>query len=239
MKQTKAFRFKQFSIEQDRCAMKVGTDGVLLGAWTDLSEQPASILDIGTGTGLIALMLAQRSVAGLIDALEIEPNAYEQAVENFERSEWSDRLFCYHASLQEFVSEIDGKYDLIVANPPFYNSTFKTLAPNRALARHTTALTYDELLSATTRLLTDKGSCAFIIPFKEETHFLDLAAGNGLHPYRITHVKGHENAVIKRSLIQLSFDNAEYHPNVLTLESERNKRTAEYQKLVNDFYLNP
>ncbi|MEO8774064.1 MAG: methyltransferase, partial [Gelidibacter sp.] len=122
----KQFKFKQFVINQDRCAMKIGTDSVLLGAWTSLDSNPYSILDIGAGTGVLALMLAQRSGAELIDAIEIDDAAYEQCVDNFETSPWGDRLFCYHASLEEFVDELsadetgnDEKYDLIISNPPF------------------------------------------------------------------------------------------------------------------------
>src|SRR5690625_3097195 len=124
------FKFKQFTVHQDLAAMKIGTDGVLLGAWTSLNPHPDSILDIGTGTGVIALMLAQRSDAELIDALEIDPDAHLQAVENFENSPWGNRLFCYHASLQEFLEEAESiiedgtepplQYDLITCNPPFY-----------------------------------------------------------------------------------------------------------------------
>jgi tRNA1Val (adenine37-N6)-methyltransferase len=110
------FSFKKFSIEQDRCAMKVGTDGVLLGAWTPIENNPFSILDIGTGTGIIALMLAQRSNAEQIDALEIDEEAYEQSVDNF-NSPWGDRLFCFHAGLDEFVEEPEDEYDLIISNP--------------------------------------------------------------------------------------------------------------------------
>ena len=117
---SKPFKFKEFTINQDQCAMKIGTDGVLLGAWTSIKENPYSILDIGTGTGIIALQLAQRTDAETIDAIEIDDKAYEQAVENFENSDWGDRLFCYHASLEEFVAEIDEKYDLIISNPPFF-----------------------------------------------------------------------------------------------------------------------
>ena len=101
------FKFKQFTVEQDRAAMKVGTDGVLLGAWTSLANQPDSILDIGAGTGLVALMLAQRSTAEIIDAVEVEDNSFEQCVGIFEASPWSDRLFCYHASFQEFYLEME------------------------------------------------------------------------------------------------------------------------------------
>ena len=126
------FKFKQFSIIQEKSAMKVGTDGVLLGAWTPLINNPYNILDIGAGTGLLSLMLAQRSYAEQIDAIEIEENAFEECVDNFENSSWGDRLFCYHAGLDEFVEELQEvdeatnefemveQYDIIVSNPPFY-----------------------------------------------------------------------------------------------------------------------
>ena len=113
------FKFKQFSVNQDRCAMKIGTDGVLLGAWTNIENNPESILDIGAGTGVISLMLAQRCFAEVMDAIEIDADAYEQCVENFELSPWGDRLYCYHAGLDEFVDEIEDQYELIVCNPPF------------------------------------------------------------------------------------------------------------------------
>mgnify|MGYP001801172326 FL=1 len=132
---SKPFAFKQFTVEQDRCAMKIGTDGVLLGAWTPITNQTASILDIGTGTGIISLMVAQRSFAEVIDAIEIDTDTYEQAVENFEASPWGDRLFCYHASFQEFVAEIDEQYDLLISNPPFYAEDYKTSNKKRDIAR--------------------------------------------------------------------------------------------------------
>ncbi|MBK5210379.1 MAG: methyltransferase, partial [Flavobacteriaceae bacterium] len=132
----KPFQFKQFTIQQDKTAMKVGTDGVLLGAWANLDFCPKSILDIGAGTGLIALMMAQRCDAETIDAIELNDAAYEQTVENFENSDWRDRLFCYYCSLNEFTDEIDEKYDFIISNPPFYRSTYKELSEDRAMARH-------------------------------------------------------------------------------------------------------
>ena len=176
----KSFQFKEFNIHQDKTAMKVGMDGVLLGAWVELNSDMNKALDIGTGTGLIALQIAQRSDFETIDALEIEPNAYEQAFENFENSDWSDRLFCYHASLQEFTIEIDEKYDLVISNPPFYNDTFKEVEQKRATARHTKTLSFTELLSATAILLNPNGSCAFIIPFHEEKEFLIIANESNL-----------------------------------------------------------
>jgi len=232
------FKFKQFQIHQEKTAMKVGTDGVLLGAWTQIKEDLNSVLDIGTGTGLIALQIAQRSDCELIDALEIEPNAYEEAVTNFENSDWGDRLFCYHASLQEFTEEMDEKYDLIVSNPPFYNATHKELEKNRALARHTESLTFEELLQSTSKLLSHSGSCSFIIPFEEEKKFMEIAKKNQLFPNRITHVKGNIKTPVKRSLLQLSFTKNTPKILELSIEIERHHYTDAYIKLVQDFYLN-
>ena len=170
------FSFKQFSIQQDRCAMKIGTDGVLLGAWTPITNNPFSILDIGAGTGIIALMLAQRSNAEQIDALEIDEDAYEQAVDNFENSPWSDRLFCFHAGLDEFVEEPEDEYDLIVSNPPFYTEDYKTDNEQRDLARFADAMPFEDLIEAADLLLSEKGIFSVVIPFKEEENFLALAA---------------------------------------------------------------
>lgn len=234
---SKPFQFKQFSVQQDKTAMKVGTDGVLLGAWVDISNNPSSILDIGTGTGLIALQLAQRSEAETIDAIEIETNAFEQAVENFENSIWGDRLFCYHASLQEFINEIDEKYELIISNPPFYNDTYKELGKKRALARHTENLSFKELLSASAKLLSKNGTCAFVIPFHEENSFIEIAKKINLYPQRITRVKGGIKTSNKRTLLQLSFTNSEPKINDLTIEIERHVYTDNYKNMVKDFYL--
>ena len=233
----KPFHFKHFSIQQDKTAMKVGTDGVLLGAWVSLDSNPYSILDIGTGTGLIALMLAQRSQAGVIDAVELDSDAYMQSVENFEKSDWGDRLFCYHASLQEFANEFNDKYDLIVSNPPFYTTTYKKLPENRAMARHTKSLSYDELLENVAKLLAEIGSCAFIIPFSEEERFIGIAKQNNVFPFKITRVKGSENTPVKRSLVQLSFFKKTTEITELTIELERHIHTKAYEELVRDFYL--
>ena len=233
----KPFQFKKFTIQQDKTAMKVGTDGVLLGAWVQLVDNPFSILDIGTGTGLISLMLAQRSNAELIDAIELDDNAYEQAVENFENSDWGDRLFCYHSSFDEFTNEIDDRYDLIVSNPPFYTSTYKDLPKERAMARHSESLPYRELLAGVSKLLAENGSCAFIIPFEEVTNFISLAKENKLFPTRITNVKGTENSKFKRSLLQFSFTEKTIEKTELIIEIERHNYTKEYIELVKDFYL--
>jgi tRNA1Val (adenine37-N6)-methyltransferase len=231
------FQFKEFKVEQDRCAMKVGTDGVLLGAWVEVPDEVNSILDIGTGTGVIALQLAQRSEAEVIDAIEIEANAFEQAVDNFENSEWADRLYCYHASLQDFVGEMDEKYDLIVSNPPYYNDTFKDLDKKRALARHTEGLSFEALLSGIAQLLSDDGTAAFIIPHKEENNFLELGKKMKLYPSKISRYSGHLNSELKRSLVQLKNQETTLIEETFFLEHSRHEYSDHYKNLVKDFYL--
>lgn len=233
----KPFQFKQFTIQQDKAAMKIGTDGVLLGAWVNLDSNPFSILDIGAGTGLIALMLAQRANAEIIDAIELNEEAYEQTVENFECSDWGDRLFCYHSSFQEFANEMEKPYDLIISNPPFYTATFKELEKKRAMARHTVSLTYKELLKYTSKLLSLNGSCAFIIPYSEEEKFKEIAKRHKLFPNRITRVRGTKNSLVKRSLLQFSFTEQAIVLDELVIELERHVYTSEYKGLVKDFYL--
>lgn len=232
----KTFHFKQFAIQQNKTAMKVGTDGVLLGAWAKL-QQANTILDIGTGTGLIALMCAQRSNALTIDAVELEENAYLQAVENFEQSNWNDRLFCYHASFQQFYEEVEEEYEVIISNPPFYTATYKNLDKKRALARHTQSLPYSNLLFGTAKMLAKNGKAFFIIPIDEESNFLELANRNFLHANKITRVKGSVNSKIKRSLLELSFKETGVHISQLVIEETRHNYTLAYRNLVKDFYL--
>jgi len=233
----KPFQFKQFTIQQNKTAMKVGTDGVLLAAWVNLPKETNSILDVGSGTGLIALMMAQRSDAETLDAVELNKEAYEQTVDNFENSNWADRLFCYHASFQQFTEEMDEKYDFIISNPPFYTSTFKNLPNNRAMARHAESLSFEDLLYGTSKLLNDKGECAFIIPFEEEVNFIEIAKSNSLFPKRITRVKGNEKSDIKRSLLQFSKEVKTIEIKELIIEITRHNYTEAYKNLVKDFYL--
>ena len=231
------FQFKQFIIQQDRCAMKVGTDGVLLGAWAPVEHNPFSILDIGAGTGLIALMLAQRSHAEQVDALEIDEDAYEQCVDNFENSPWGDRLFCYHAGLDEFMEEPEDEYDLIVSNPPFYTDDYKSGDEQRDTARFADALPFEDLAEAASILLSDIGIFAVIIPYKEEERFIALAAENELFPIKITRVKGTPSSEIKRSLIAFSRIQKEPVIDELVIETARHQYTPEYTALTQDFYL--
>ena len=232
------FSFKQFSVQQDRCAMKVGTDGVLLGAWCPIDNNPFSILDIGTGTGVIALMLAQRSHADQIDALEIDEDAYEQAVENFENSPWSDRLFCFHAGLDEFVDEPEDEYDLIISNPPFYSENYKTENSQRDLARFQNAMPFEDLIEAADLLLSENGIFSVIIPYKEEERFIDLCAEAELFPVKITRVKGTHSTPIVRSLLAFKrYELAVLTADELVVETSRHVYTDEYINLTKEFYL--
>ena len=218
--------------------MKIGTDGILLGAWVKLND-PYSILDIGAGTGIIGLMMAQRSDAGLIDAIEIDEDAYEQCVDNFENSPWGDRLFCYHASLDEFAEEMqeEDKYDLIISNPPFYAENYKTENESRNLARFSDSLPFEDLVEYATSLLSEEGNFAVIIPNTEEVNFLKIAKSYNLFPNRITRVKGTRETPLKRSLLQLSYKEAKPEEDELIIEISRHEYTPEYIALVKDFYL--
>lgn len=220
--------------------MKVGTDGVLLGSWTSLENNPHSILDIGAGTGLIALMLAQRSDAQQIDAIEIDEDAYEQCVENFENSPWADRLFCFHASLDEFAeAPEDEKYDLIVSNPPYFvpNKREVNLPENRKKARFYDSLPFQDLINYASQLLSENSELAVVIPFAEEENFITFAKAQSLFVNRITRVRGTEKAPVKRTLLQFSFVEKPIEAQELILEISRHQYTYEFRELVKEFYL--
>ncbi len=232
------FKFKQFAVNQDRCAMKIGTDAVLLGAWCPIDNNPKSILDVGAGTGILALMLAQRTNADQIDALEIDEEAYEQCVENFENSPWADKLFCYHAALDEFVDDPEDEYDLIISNPPFYSEDFKTADEQRDLARFQDAMPFEDLIEAADLLLSENGTFAVVIPYKEEERFIDLCAEYELYAVKATRVKGSQKTPIVRSLLAFK----RYELSVLTadelvIEINRHEYTDDYINLTQDFYL--
>ena len=224
--------------------MKIGTDGVLLGAWAPVDQNPYSILDIGTGTGVIALMLAQRSNAEIIDALELDEDAYEQAVDNFEQSPWGDRLFCYHAHLYEFATEIEDTYDLIVCNPPFFESpvqptTDQNYSQARANARFEDAMPFELLVASVNQLLNAAGIFCVVIPRMREDAFISLAAKANLFPQHITQVKGNPEVEPKRSLIHFSRNREpETRTDELIIEIQRHQYTDAYVDLVKDFYLN-
>jgi len=218
--------------------MKIGTDGVLLGAWCPIENNPNSVLDIGAGTGILSLMLAQRSEAYQMDALEIEEEAFEQCVENFEASPWSDRLFCFHAGLDEFVDEPEDEYDIIISNPPFYTENYKTTNEQRDLARFQEVMPFEDLIEAADLLLSENGIFAVIIPYKEEERFIDLCAEVELFPVKVTRVKGSHNTPIIRSLLAFKrYELSVLEADELVIEINRHEYTDDYINLTKDFYL--
>lgn len=234
------FKFKEFTVHQDKTAMKVGTDGVLLGAWCTVTNFTDTILDIGSGTGVISLMMAQRSDAMTVDAVEVDENAYEQTVENFEKSDWGDRLYCYNATFQEFADEIaeeEENYDLIVSNPPFYTDHFDTKDIARNTARFTSSLTFEELIIGVSMILAKEGKFSTIIPFKEAANFIAIAKGHQLFLNRICRVQGNTTSEIKRSLLEFSFFETKVEEEHLIIETSRHNYTEDYINLTKEFYL--
>lgn len=232
------FSFKQFNVSQNKSAMKIGTDAVLLGAWCPIDNQPKTILDIGAGTGILALMLAQRTDALQIDAIEIEESAFEECVLNFENSPWSDRLYCFHAGLDEFVEEPEDEYDIIICNPPFYTENYKSGNDRRDLARFEDALPFEELVQAADFLLSEDGIFSVVIPYKEEEKFIDLCAESSLFPVKVTRVKGAHNTPIVRSLMAFKrYELAVLEADELVVEINRHEYTDDYINLTQDFYL--
>jgi tRNA1Val (adenine37-N6)-methyltransferase len=229
------FHFKQFSIFQDQCAMKVGTDGVLLGAWVGI-ENIRKILDIGTGTGLIALMLAQRTDA-YIDAIEIDKAAADQAKENVDRSPWTDRVWIHHTSLQEYFPR-QSEYDLIISNPPYFSNRSGKFFSSREIARQNYVLNMEELIEGTCRLLNKSGKLALIYP-SESFHLLfEKLRDRGMHALRITRVIPTPGYRVKRILAEFVNGNAVTATDDLIIEdSGRHGYSERYRHLTKDFYL--
>lgn len=230
------FVFKQFKILQDRCAMKVGTDAVLLGSWVS-TINAKSILDIGTGTGIIALMLAQKSDA-VIDAIDIDKNAFIQAAENITDCKWKERIRIHHISLQNYSTDCNRKYDLIVSNPPYFVDSSKALEESRTNARHTDQLPFSDLLNGVLNLLSAAGSFCVILPTKESQQFREMAEENNLFLTKLTRVITRTDKPEKRLLMQFEFTKKTIEENSITIEKdERHTYTDEYKELTKDYYL--
>lgn len=231
------FQFKQFTIHHDRCAMKVGTDAVLLGAWAN-SNNCNKILDIGTGTGIIAIMLAQKSGA-IIDAIDMDKNACMQAKENVDNCKWKNRIKIHHLSFQLFHNQIKEKYDLIVSNPPFFDDSMKASEESRQFARHTDLLSFEDLLEGVLKLLSPAGKFCMILPCKEGDFFRNLAEKNKLYLSKLTRVRTKENKPEeKRLLMQFEFNRKTFSENLLIIEKdEPQSYTEEFKELTKDYYL--
>lgn len=237
-----SFRFKQFFIEDSKCAMKVGTDGVLLGAWCPVTGYGLRvtgyrILDVGTGSGLIARMLMQRCPEAEVEGIDIDAAAVEQAKENGVRA--------YCSSLQDWQNDqsqiTNHKYDVVVSNPPYFQNSLKNPDKGRQAARHTDTLSYEELIANSARLLTADGCLALILPAEAEAEIRQLAGAAGLYLTHVTRVYSKETKPVRRVMMAFSRDNGitgyRDTEDVLVLEDEKGDRSLPYQNLAKDFYL--
>lgn len=227
------FRFRQFTVHQERAAMKVGTDAVLLGSWIE-KDEPDSILDIGTGTGVLALMLAQRYQAG-IEAVEIDFESSVQARKNADLSPWGNRISIYHQSLQEFCPASSKNYDLIVSNPPYFDEL--TLAGDpKTQAKHRNTLTLEDLLACVKKLLSPKGSFFLILPPQEGRKFYTQAYASGLFCRKLLKIITKSGKPEKRWLMEFRSDHGACEEKELVMLDEMNFPTEDYASLTSQYY---
>lgn len=228
------FQFKQFTINQGKCAFKVGTDGVILGALADVAAAER-ILDIGTGTGLIALMMAQRSGAE-ITAIEPDHDSCIQAKENAENSKWSGRIEVLETDLQSYFPS--RKFDLIVSNPPYFRDSIRNPDPRKSVARHNDFLPSSDLLKGVSRLLEDKGTFQLILPYAEGNVFIAEAAGSGFYCNSILKIKPMPDSEVRRLVLVFGRYKQKLTEKFLTIEhGRRHEFTDEYVELTRDYYL--
>lgn len=230
-----SFQFKQFTIHQDRCAMKVGTDGVLLGSWVDLTNKK-KLLDVGTGTGLIAIMMAQRFVDADITAIEIDKDAAIQAKENVQDTPWKDSVEVKHCNFLSYSTT--QKFDGIVSNPPYFSNDLISPDKQRTLARHNNHMTYAELINKVASLLSDDGNFSVVLPFDQKENFIFLCQESGLNVKRIVNIQTRVGVPFKRVLLEFVFNKIEdVEEKELLVEIERHRYSPEYINLTKEFYL--
>ena len=228
------FQFKRFIIHQGQCAMKVGTDGVLLGAWANV-EESKDILDVGTGTGLIAILAAQRNPFARIDAIEIDASACAQAKENVKTCPWNERIHVCQGAIQDFNP--DHRYDALLCNPPFFVRSTPAPELGRTIARHCETLTHEDLLRAAERLLSSDGKLCVILPVTEAQNFIRLAQGREWFVNKLTNVFPTPQKPRKRCLIELSHSRLPYQEDSIIIETERHVYHHTFHALMRDFYL--
>lgn len=216
--------------------MKVGVDSVLLGAWVQIGNSE-KILDIGTGTGILSLMLAQKSNANII-AIDIDKNAYLQAKENIKISPWASRISVFNLGLQEFTKNRPGNFDLIICNPPYFTNSLNSPDQQRNLARHDNLLSLEHLLENSKKLLTATGNFSMIYPYVKKELLLSVAEKHGLYPIRVLIIKGNELKQPNRIIVTFSAKKTEFFTEILSVrEVGKNEYTTEYKELTKDFYL--
>ena len=234
MGREKVFRFKRFAVVNDRSAMKVGTDGVLLGAWCPV-DGARHVLDVGTGCGVIALMVAQRNPEAIIDGIDIDHGAVEEAAHNFASSPWSDRVKALEMDFNDMGHA--GCYDLIVSNPPYFTDSLLPNDTQRTLARHTRTLTYRQLIEGAAQLLTLDGTLALITPTDAEEQIVEAATFASLPVRHVTRVIPVEGGEAKRTMWELSRRARPYLEDTITIAHANGDFTQEYITLTRNFYL--
>ena len=234
-KSESVFRFKQFSVAHDRVAHKVGTDGVLLAAWADV-EGVNSVLEIGTGSGVIALVLAQRTDEDCrIDAVEVDKESAEQAVENVLRSPWPEKINVHHSSIQAF--DTDRRYDLIVSNPPYFIKSSLPPEVKRGNARHTGTLSFEELTDAALRFIEPDGKLAVVLPVVEAQSFIDIAERKKLYCIRRCEVQSRKHKPVERILLEFGLKHTQTLVDNLVIHGEKAEWSEDYVRLMRPFYL--
>ena len=232
----KPFRLKQFSIIDTNCAMKVSTDAVLLGAWAEIRNSKR-ILDIGTGSGIIAIMLAQRSTAQ-VDAIDIHLPSCKDADMNFENCPWNERLHLYNLSFSDFLNARKNKYDLIVSNPPYHNRSLKSPSDKVNLSRHTISLSHEELIMGIKKILHPDGIFCIILPFSEFQNFKQLSINEGLFCLHECFVLPKTNKPVNRVLIEFGLLHpSEIQRSEITIRNSVGDYHESYKELTKDFYL--
>jgi len=231
------FQFKQFRINQDKTAMKVGVDSVLLGAVVNFNN-PKTILDIGAGTGILSFMAEQRADAQ-ITALEIEKNAYKQCEENIEMNLKTGRIKVIHTSFQDFVKDCSSTFDYIICNPPYFENSFKSKDASRNTARHTDELSYSELISGVSKLLSENGTFGLILPFEKHEDFMQLSSNKQLFCKRKIIIFPNEKKKANRIILEFErFKNEVVTEEIIIRNSKANKYSEQYKELTKEFYLN-
>lgn len=237
MSQKLVFQFKQFSCSHGSSSMKIGVDAVLLGAWAG-DGNATNILDIGTGCGVITLMLAQRNPNAVITGIDIDEKSIEEATENFSSSPWKERLIAIRKDFNQIVTDNE-KYDLIVSNPPYFDSGVKNPTTRREIARHQDSLSPTEIVKRSRDIMAEDGKLAIVIPSEQSNSLIEKAEKAGLKVLRILDIQGNPGKPTKRTLIE--FVNTEKQiscsHDLLILESEPGKRTEQHISLCKDFYL--
>ncbi len=233
------FRFKQFEIYQDKCTMKVNTDGVLLGAWSHLKDRKRA-LDIGSGTGIIALMLAQRSQSLMVTGVEIDEDAYLQSRSNMRQSIFAERLFAVYSSLQDYAAITEDRFDLIISNPPFFSGGTFSSNENKANVRHTIKLSHADLLLSVKKLMSANGYFDLILPYIEGLRFIEMAGKYDLSLNKMTEVQSRENKSIERLLLRFKHgESSDFDKDELIIYQGEGVKdySDEFKAFTKEFYL--